>query len=182
MLSTMEFHSLSYSGTCQQRTTAHPSTRELLCEIHQAPGPKPSRHGVANLERLPSRIVDDQDRHAVSPPDTNITHDTPNITKTKTIPLPTLSQGITLASAVKAAWALILSHVTSTTDIVFGKTVNGRSLPMPDIERILGPYVNYIPARPSQTREQQPSHPSWNRSNPNTSAQCHSTTSASPTS
>jgi amino acid adenylation domain-containing protein len=65
----------------------------------------------------------------------------------KKIPLPNLPPGITMATIVKAAWSFILSQLTHQTDIVFGQTVNGRSGPIPNIEKVLGPCVNAVPVR-----------------------------------
>ncbi|KAF4169463.1 hypothetical protein CNMCM6936_008155 [Aspergillus lentulus] len=56
--------------------------------------------------------------------------------------------GITMATLVKAAGALVLGQLTQRSDIVFGQTVNGRSgLPLGGIETILGPCVNFLPIR-----------------------------------
>ncbi|KAF4228551.1 hypothetical protein CNMCM6805_002010 [Aspergillus fumigatiaffinis] len=41
--------------------------------------------------------------------------------------LPVPPPGITLATVVKAAWALVLGELTGKTDLVFCQTVNGRS-------------------------------------------------------
>ncbi|KAK1143899.1 Nonribosomal Peptide Synthase (NRPS) [Aspergillus melleus] len=65
---------------------------------------------------------------------------------------------ITLATLVKAAWALVLGQQTGNTDIIFGQTVNGRSgMSLAGIETILGPCTNFLPIRvrlrPGQTAE-----------------------------
>jgi brevianamide F synthase len=61
--------------------------------------------------------------------------------------LPTPPVGITLATLIKAAWAVVLSRRTGQTDVVFGQTVNGRNLPLVGIDQILGPCVNFVPFR-----------------------------------
>ncbi|KAH8693929.1 hypothetical protein BGW36DRAFT_383992 [Talaromyces proteolyticus] len=55
--------------------------------------------------------------------------------------------GFTLATVVKAAWALTLSEHAKTYDIAFGQMVNGRGLNLPGIEDVLGPCFNTIPVR-----------------------------------
>ncbi|KAF4239314.1 hypothetical protein CNMCM8980_001764 [Aspergillus fumigatiaffinis] len=56
--------------------------------------------------------------------------------------------GITLATVVKAAWALVLGETTGNTDLVFCQTVNGRSgMSFAGIETVLGPCLNFTPIR-----------------------------------
>ncbi|OJZ79695.1 hypothetical protein ASPFODRAFT_148698 [Aspergillus luchuensis CBS 106.47] len=69
------------------------------------------------------------------------------VTVTKKIPLPCPPPGITVATLVKAAWSFILVQLTRQTDLVFGQTVSGRSVPVPNVENILGPCVNAVPIR-----------------------------------
>ena len=52
--------------------------------------------------------------------------------------------GITFATVVKSAWALILSQVSGQDDIVFGHTISGRSSGAADV---VGPCLNAIPVR-----------------------------------
>nr|WBQ01559.1 PlmJ [Aspergillus flavipes] len=69
------------------------------------------------------------------------------ITAAKEIPLPTAPAGITTANLVKAACALVLARVSAQNDLILGQTVNGRSLPLPNIDKVLGPCLNSIPLR-----------------------------------
>ncbi|OJJ07311.1 hypothetical protein ASPVEDRAFT_76237 [Aspergillus versicolor CBS 583.65] len=67
-------------------------------------------------------------------------------------PAPVPPAGITMASVVKAAWALVLASDSGSKepkqDIVFGQTVNGRSsAPLADIDSILGCCLNFILVR-----------------------------------
>lgn len=66
---------------------------------------------------------------------------------TKDIPLPSPPQNITSATLFKAAWSLVFSRLTKQRDIVFGQIANGRSLPMPNVDCVLGPCVNVSPVR-----------------------------------
>jgi amino acid adenylation domain-containing protein len=57
-------------------------------------------------------------------------------------------EGITMATLIKAAGALVLGQLTHKKEIVFGQTVSGRSgLPLPGIESILGACLNFTPIR-----------------------------------
>lgn len=62
-------------------------------------------------------------------------------------PAPEAPSGITMASVIKAAWALVIAQEKGSQDIVFGQTLNGRSSALPDIERIYGCCLNFIPVR-----------------------------------
>ncbi|OJJ88491.1 putative nonribosomal peptide synthase [Aspergillus glaucus CBS 516.65] len=64
------------------------------------------------------------------------------------IPLLTPPAGITVATVIKAAWAIVLQEYTGTTDdLVFGQFVNTRNLSLPGIDDIVGPCFNVIPVR-----------------------------------
>jgi hypothetical protein len=69
------------------------------------------------------------------------------VTSAREIPRPPLQPGLTMATYLKAAWALVLAAETHTQDLVFAQIVSGRNLPVPDIDRIVGPCINYIPVR-----------------------------------
>ena len=66
------------------------------------------------------------------------------------VALPSLAtHGITEATIVKAAWAMVLAELTAQADVVFGTSVNGRSASVPGIEQIVGPCINLMPLRVS---------------------------------
>ncbi|KAF1977723.1 hypothetical protein BU23DRAFT_596079 [Bimuria novae-zelandiae CBS 107.79] len=66
-------------------------------------------------------------------------------------PTPLTAQGITFASTVKAAWALVLSSLALTPDTIFGQVVSGRNA-LPGIQDVVGPCMNILPVRvPLQT-------------------------------
>ncbi|KAK8110206.1 uncharacterized protein PG998_006663 [Apiospora kogelbergensis] len=52
-----------------------------------------------------------------------------------------------LSSAVHAAWALTLSHLTGSRDVVFATTTANRNLPFPGIDRVAGCCLNFLPVR-----------------------------------
>ncbi|KAJ0417664.1 Nonribosomal peptide synthetase 13 [Aspergillus carlsbadensis] len=58
-----------------------------------------------------------------------------------------LPSGTTLAMVIKASACLALARRTHQRDILVGQIVSGRSVALPDIDRIVGPCVNCIPFR-----------------------------------
>ncbi|KAJ3067159.1 hypothetical protein HK102_007484, partial [Quaeritorhiza haematococci] len=55
--------------------------------------------------------------------------------------------GITVATALNAAWALTLQLYLGRTDVVFGNVYSGRDLPVKGIDRIIGMLINTVPVR-----------------------------------
>ncbi|MGY1496087.1 amino acid adenylation domain-containing protein [Streptomyces sp. QTS52] len=55
--------------------------------------------------------------------------------------------GLTLNTVLNAAWGLTLASATGRTDVVFGTTVAGRPSEVPDIEHVIGMFLNTVPAR-----------------------------------
>ncbi len=59
----------------------------------------------------------------------------------------TMPQGITPATLMKAAWALVLADILHKKDIVFGSIASGRGLPIDRADMIMGPCISTIPVR-----------------------------------
>ncbi|MFI1396046.1 amino acid adenylation domain-containing protein [Streptomyces sp. NPDC020681] len=55
--------------------------------------------------------------------------------------------GLTLNTVLNAAWGLALASATGRTDVVFGTTVAGRPSEVPDVENVIGMFLNTVPAR-----------------------------------
>ncbi|MFF9314764.1 non-ribosomal peptide synthase/polyketide synthase [Streptomyces sp. NPDC014748] len=55
--------------------------------------------------------------------------------------------GLTLNTLLNAAWGLTLASATGRTDVVFGTTVAGRPSEVPDVENVIGLFLNTVPAR-----------------------------------
>ena len=72
-------------------------------------------------------------------------------TVSREIPTPRpQSHNMTFANMAKAAWALVLAEMSSSTDVVFGHLVSGRNLSVgrgADVNEILGPCLNLVPVR-----------------------------------
>ncbi|MGW3124692.1 non-ribosomal peptide synthetase, partial [Streptomyces sp. NPDC001107] len=56
-------------------------------------------------------------------------------------------RGLTTNTVVQGAWALLLSLLTDSQDVVFGATVAGRSPELPGVERMVGLLINTVPVR-----------------------------------
>ncbi|MER7668257.1 amino acid adenylation domain-containing protein [Kitasatospora sp. NPDC096128] len=59
----------------------------------------------------------------------------------------TRSHGLTLSTIVQGAWALVLARLAGRTDVVFGSVVSGRPADVPDVERMVGMFINTVPVR-----------------------------------
>ncbi|MGV9311952.1 condensation domain-containing protein, partial [Streptomyces sp. NPDC003691] len=55
--------------------------------------------------------------------------------------------GVTLGGMAHAAWALALAAETGVDDVVFGSVGSGRPADLPDVERMIGMFINTIPLR-----------------------------------
>ncbi|KXX80428.1 Nonribosomal peptide synthetase 12 [Madurella mycetomatis] len=55
----------------------------------------------------------------------------------------------TFATVLKAAWALVLAEISSSSDVVFGHVISGRNMSVEglDVGQVLGPCLNFIPVR-----------------------------------
>ncbi|MFP8885344.1 amino acid adenylation domain-containing protein [Streptomyces mangrovi] len=57
------------------------------------------------------------------------------------------ARGVTVNSAVQAAWATVLGRLTGRDDVVFGTTVSGRPAELPGAEDMVGFFINTVPLR-----------------------------------
>ncbi|MBX0301896.1 amino acid adenylation domain-containing protein [Cryobacterium sp. 1639] len=55
--------------------------------------------------------------------------------------------GVTVSAVVESAWAVTLATVTGVADVLYGKTVTQRGLPVPGIAQVAGALINTVPAR-----------------------------------
>jgi aryl carrier-like protein len=55
--------------------------------------------------------------------------------------------GVTANTVVQAAWGLLVSRLAGRDDVVFGATVSGRPPELPDIESMVGLFINTLPVR-----------------------------------
>ena len=53
----------------------------------------------------------------------------------------------TLNALFQGVWALLLSRYSGRTDVVFGATVTGRPAELPQVERMVGLFINTLPVR-----------------------------------
>ncbi|OBF68059.1 non-ribosomal peptide synthetase [Mycobacterium sp. 852002-51971_SCH5477799-a] len=57
------------------------------------------------------------------------------------------SRGITVNTLMQMAWALVLSRLIDTHDVVFGVTVSGRPPELTGVETMVGLFINTVPLR-----------------------------------
>ncbi|WP_018177825.1 non-ribosomal peptide synthetase [Jongsikchunia kroppenstedtii] len=53
--------------------------------------------------------------------------------------------GVTLATALQLAWAVLLSRLTGNRVVTFGETVSGRPADLPGVESMVGLFINTLP-------------------------------------
>ena len=63
-------------------------------------------------------------------------------------------QHVTLSSMIQAAWALLLSHYSNLSDVVFGAAFSGRPPELIGIDELVGPCVNNVPVRAGISRQE----------------------------
>lgn len=64
------------------------------------------------------------------------------------IPVPATSQSnSTLATIIRAAWALTATRYSGSPDVIFGETLTGRNANLPGIEEIEAPLITTVPMR-----------------------------------
>ena len=54
---------------------------------------------------------------------------------------------VTLNTMIQAAWGVLLSRYSGEKDVVFGTTVSGRPTDLPNVENIVGLFINTLPLR-----------------------------------
>lgn len=57
------------------------------------------------------------------------------------------SWGVTVSTLFQTAWAVVLSRYACANDVAFGAVVSGRPAEIPQVESILGLFINLIPVR-----------------------------------
>lgn len=55
------------------------------------------------------------------------------------------SRAVTLSAICQTAWAVVLGTVTGRSDVLLGVAMSGRPAEIPDIERMIGPFLNFLP-------------------------------------
>ncbi|MEU7717504.1 amino acid adenylation domain-containing protein [Streptomyces tibetensis] len=55
--------------------------------------------------------------------------------------------GTTLNTVVQCAWGTVLRHATGQDDVVFGAIVSGRPPEVPEVDRMVGLFINALPVR-----------------------------------
>jgi mycobactin peptide synthetase MbtF len=57
------------------------------------------------------------------------------------------SRGVTVNTLMQMVWALVLSRLTDSSDVVFGVTVSGRPAELAGVETMIGLFINTVPMR-----------------------------------
>ncbi len=54
---------------------------------------------------------------------------------------------LTMSNLMEGAWGILLKQYNNVDDVLFAKMVSGREVPLEDIDRIIGMFVNTVPVR-----------------------------------
>lgn len=69
------------------------------------------------------------------------------------VPIKQQPANATVATVIRAAWALVVSQYINSNDVVFGETLTGRNAPILGAEEIEGPMITTIPIRVQVDRD-----------------------------
>jgi amino acid adenylation domain-containing protein len=72
-----------------------------------------------------------------------------HLSKQQTEQLQTMArtQRLTINTLLQGAWALLLSRYCNQQDVLFGATVSGRPTTLPNVEQMVGMFINTLPVR-----------------------------------
>lgn len=65
------------------------------------------------------------------------------------VPIIVKSLTFTMSTLIRAAWSVVMSRYTCNTQVIFGATTMGRSVPLHGIKDIIGPTIATVPVRVS---------------------------------
>lgn len=57
------------------------------------------------------------------------------------------NRGLTLSSVIAGMWAVVLGHISRTSEVLFGMVVSGRPAELSQVESMLGIFINTLPVR-----------------------------------
>jgi amino acid adenylation domain-containing protein len=57
------------------------------------------------------------------------------------------SMGVTRATFLQVSWGMVLSQLTGMDEVCFGYLASGRDIPVPGVERTVGPFINALISR-----------------------------------
>ncbi|GLV53931.1 hypothetical protein KDH_07820 [Dictyobacter sp. S3.2.2.5] len=70
-----------------------------------------------------------------------------SVATTRSLTLLARREHVTTNTLLQAAWALLLSHYSGESDVVFGAVTSGRTATITDIEKMVGLFINTLPVR-----------------------------------
>lgn len=102
----------------------------------------------SNAESFWRKLLEGSKMTKILPRDMPSYSNVVDTTLLRTVKIPALqSRGITTASLVLSAWAVVLSQLSSNPDVVFGRLTSGRHAAMTGIQDVVGPCMNITPIR-----------------------------------
>jgi amino acid adenylation domain-containing protein len=111
---------------------------EYIKEQDNAEATKYWQHVLEDCQSIPFPSLPSSIEHPIA--DTVIHHNL-------LLPKNSKCKGVTTSIVVRAAWALVMSQMINSTDVVFGATVYGRNAPVPGLEKLAAPTIATVPVR-----------------------------------
>ncbi|WP_242059024.1 MULTISPECIES: non-ribosomal peptide synthetase [Nostoc] len=90
---------------------------------------------ILSKAKLSSAFESGEIKHQLSPENTDLLHKLAR------------NCSVTLNTVIQGAWAILLNRYSRNTDIVYGITVAGRPPELPEVEGMIGPFINTLPFR-----------------------------------
>ncbi|WP_332459822.1 amino acid adenylation domain-containing protein [Nocardiopsis gilva] len=102
------------------------------------------REALAGLEEPTLVAADDRGREPVIPADVDTWL---SEELTERLREQARGNGLTLNTLLNAAWGLVLASMLGRDDVVFGTAVAGRPVEVPNVESVIGMFLNTVPTR-----------------------------------
>ena len=143
-----------YAGLINYRPVNLPTPRpyqDYINWLQQQDQTEAERFWRQNLQGFtsPTPLVVDKPLNPLVTQSKNYLHQKSKLSPEITSRLKLLAQEyrLTLSTLIQGAWALLLHHYSSESDIVFGATVSGRPPNFTGIESMVGMFLNTLPVR-----------------------------------
>ncbi|GKQ38415.1 hypothetical protein ALMP_49470 [Streptomyces sp. A012304] len=108
------------------------------------------RTALAGLDEPTLIAADAADRDPVAPERLQVELPEPLV---ETLVGRARAHGLTVNTLVQGAWGVVLGALTGREDVVFGATVSGRPPELPGVEKMVGLFINTLPARITLRRD-----------------------------
>ncbi len=143
-----------YDATRRGQELALPPTRpfkDYIAWLHEQPAPAAEQYWRTTLAGFDAPTPLRVDKSVATPPRQGATYAEEQLLlapdETSRLQAAARRYHVTMNTLVQGAWALLLSRYSGESDVVFGVTSSGRPPALAGIERMVGMFINTLPAR-----------------------------------